>query len=94
MSGDIYLSFGIFISFSFVFECNFLKYNSFETFCEWNTFEWNSFGDLDIRGILSAILLPIKSPIASVVFWTALFETVFIASVVDFLVYQEVFDYT
>ena len=55
-SGDIYLSFGIFISFlasfKLFFECNF-----FETLV-----------------ILSAILLPI-----------ALFEAVFIASVVDFL---------
>ena len=31
--------------------------------------------------ILSAILLPIKSPIASNVFWIALFEVVFSASV-------------
>ena len=35
--------------------------------------------------ILSAILLPIKSPIASAVFWIALFQAVFIVSVVDFL---------
>ena len=35
--------------------------------------------------ILSAILLPIKSPVASAVFWIALFDAVFIASVVDFL---------
>ena len=34
---------------------------------------------------LLAILLPIKSPVASDVFWIALFETVFIATVVDFL---------
>ena len=34
---------------------------------------------------LPAILLPIKSPVASAVFWIALFEAVFIASVVDFL---------
>ena len=34
--------------------------------------------------ILSAILLPVKSPVASAVFWIALFEAVFIASVVDF----------
>ena len=49
-SGDIYLSFGISISFSFVFECN-----SFEAFCE-----ENSFGDFEILVILSAILLSIK----------------------------------
>ena len=35
--------------------------------------------------ILSAILFPLKSPVASPVFWIALFETVFIASIVDFL---------
>ena len=34
--------------------------------------------------ILSAILLPIKSPASSAVFWIALFDAVFIASVVDF----------
>ena len=42
--------------------------------------------------ILSAVLLPKKSPVASAVFWIALFEAVFIASVVDFLYCQEVFD--
>ena len=31
--------------------------------------------------ILSAILLPVKSPIASAVLWIAFFEAVFIASV-------------
>ena len=35
--------------------------------------------------ILSAILLPIKSPVASAVFWISHFEAVFIASAVDFL---------
>ena len=47
----------------------------------------NSFGDffLETLVILSAILLPIKSPVASAVFWIALFEAVFIASAVDFL---------
>ena len=34
---------------------------------------------------LSAILLPIKSHVASAVFWIALFEAAFIASVVDLL---------
>ena len=34
--------------------------------------------------VLSAVLLPIKSPVASAAFWIALFEAVFIASVVDF----------
>ena len=40
---------------------------------------------LEIIIILSVILLPIKSPIASAVFRIAIFEAVFIASVVDFL---------
>ena len=35
--------------------------------------------------ILSAILLPTKSPFASAVFWIALFDAVYIAPVVDFL---------
>ena len=36
--------------------------------------------------ILSVILLPIKSPVASAFFfWVALFDAVFIASVVDVL---------
>ena len=35
--------------------------------------------------ILSAILLPIKSPVAPAVFWIALFEAVLHASVADFL---------
>ena len=35
--------------------------------------------------ILSAILLPIKSPVASAVFWFSLFQAVFIAPAVDFL---------
>ena len=40
---------------------------------------------LETLVILSSIYLPIKSLVASAVFWTALFEAVFIASVVDFL---------
>ena len=35
--------------------------------------------------ILSAILLSIKSPVASAAFGIALFDAVFIASIVDFL---------
>ena len=38
---------------------------------------------LETLVISSAILLPIKSPIPSAVFWIALFEAVFIASIVD-----------
>ena len=65
-------------------------------FCRYYLFLWvvistsSSFDNylldfLETLVILSAILLPIKSPVASAVFWTALFEAVFIASVVDFL---------
>ena len=46
----------------------------------------NPLGDFfETLVILSAILLPIRSPVASAVFWIALFEAVFIVSVVDFL---------
>ena len=40
---------------------------------------------------LSANLLPIKSPIASSVFWNVLLEAVFIEYVVTFSEYQEDF---
>ena len=51
--GDIYLSFGISLLASF----------------DDNYFECNSFGNFfDMLVILSAILLPIKSPVASAVF--------------------------
>ena len=69
--GEIYLSFGIFVSFSSVFKCN-------------------SFGDFGCYSVatlivFSAILLPIKSAVPSAFFWIALFEAIFIASVVDCL---------
>ena len=54
-------------------------------------FECNSFRDFEISVILSAILLLIKSPVASAVFWIDLFETVFIAFVVDFLALSKSF---
>ena len=41
--------------------------------------------------ILSAILLPIKSAVASAVFWIALFEAIFIASVVYFFAVSIIF---
>ena len=50
-------------------------------------------GFFDMLVILSAILLPIKSPVASAVFWIALFEAVFIASLVEFLAVSRSFDY-
>ena len=63
--GDIYLSFDISLLASLFSKCNSVECNSLEDFFE-------------AFVILSAVLLPIKSPIA-------LFEVVFIASVVDFL---------
>ena len=42
-------------------------------------------GFLETLVILSAILLPVKSPVASAVLWVALLDAVFIESVVDFL---------
>ena len=48
-------------------------------------------GFFDAIVILSAVLLPIKSPVASAVFWIALFKAVFIAAVVDFLTFLTVF---
>ena len=67
--GDIYLFLGVAIS----------------TFTSVSSFG-NSFVDffLETLVILSAILLPIKSPVASAIFWIALFDSVFISSVVDF----------
>ena len=54
---------------------------------------YNSLADFfETLVILSAILLPIRSPVASAVFWIALFDAVFIASVVDFLALWKVFD--
>ena len=76
-SGDVYLFFGTSISSC----CNSLECN----FIERNFTEWNSVGDfLETLVILSAILLPIKSPVASTVFYITPFEEVFVASVVHF----------
>ena len=46
---------------------------------------------LETLVILSAILLPMKSPVASAVFFIALFEEVFIPSVVGFFVLSRSF---
>ena len=55
------------------------------SFSECNPVECSSVGDLfETIVILSAVLLAIKSPVASAAFWIALFEAVFIASFVDF----------
>ena len=57
-------------------------YFSFGIFISYlSVFEYNSFEGLLI---LSAILLPTKSPVASAVFSITLFEVDFIASAVDF----------
>ena len=55
-------------------------------------YEYNFYEDLDALVISFAILLPIKSLVASVFFFLiALFEAVFIASVVDFSVLSRSF---
>ena len=61
-SGDIYLSFGISLSVS-IFSVSFVTVS--KLFCD---------EVLETFVILSAILLPIKSPVASAVFGIALFE--------------------
>ena len=65
-SGDIYLSLGISLSFSFVTVSKLFCCKFFETFV-----------------ILSVILLPIKSPVASSVFLMTIFKEVLSASVAD-----------
>ena len=51
-----------------------------------NSLFCNSFGDFFEKiVILSAVLLPIRLPVASAVFWITFFEADFIAYVVDFL---------
>ena len=67
--GDMYLFLGLAISTSFSFVSTLLC-NSLEGFFE-------------TLVILSAILLLIKSPVVSAVFWIAFFEAAFIPSVVD-----------
>ena len=61
----------VLVSLSSSLFCNLLECNSVEDFFE--TFI-----------ILSTILLPVKSPVASAVLWIVLYEAVFTASVVDF----------
>ena len=68
--GDIYLPFGISLLASY--ECNFGEGSVFGVFFE-------------TLVILSAILLPIKSPVPSDFFRVSLFEAIFIASVAYFL---------
>ena len=73
--GDIYLSFGNSLLASFI-----------EFICfERSPPERSSFGGFELLVISSAILLPIKSPVAFAVFSFPLFKGVFVASIVDFL---------
>ena len=71
ISEDIYLSSGIFLSI-LVFSVSLST--APELFCD---------KVFDTYWILSTILLPIKSPLASAAFWIALFNTVLSASVAD-----------
>ena len=71
--GDIYLSFGITVSLSSVFKCS--------------SFEYSSFGDFETLVVLSAILLQIKSPASSAVFWIILFEAVSSLVSIEYLIF-------
>ena len=75
----LYLSLDIYLSSAIIFS-SFLTV--FELFC----------GDvLEAYLILSANLLPIKSPVASACFWIALFEAVLSVSVTDNLAWSRSF---
>ena len=76
-SGDIYIYIYVYIYINI----------SISSFCECKSLE--NFFERFV--ILSAILLPIKSLVASAIFWIALFEAVFIPSVVDFLALSKIF---
>ena len=69
LSGYVYLSFGISLS-NLVFSVLTLS----ELFCDGLPYTFVNW---------SVILLPIKSPVASPVFWIAIFEAVLTASVAD-----------
>ena len=64
-----YISF--FWYFYFIFICFWMQ------FFECNSFECNSFRDFEILAIWSAILLRIKSPVASAVLWIVFFLSSF-----------------
>ena len=59
------------------------------SFC--NSLECSTETFFEILVRLSAILLPMKSRVASAVLWIALFEAVFIVSVLDFLALSRCF---
>ena len=76
-SGGIYLSLGISVSYLMLSA-------SFVTVSEL------FYGKvIEAFVILSSILLPIKSPVASAVFWSALFEAVLVVSVADCLAWSK-----
>ena len=84
-SGDKYLFFGT--SFRLALPASFEIYLSASV----SSFR-NFFVDFfETLVVLSAILLPVKSSVASAVFGIALFEAAFIASVVDFLALSKSF---
>ena len=70
-SGEVYLSLGISLSF-LIFSIAFITVS--ELFCS---------QVLEAFVILLAILLPVISPVASAIFWIALFAVVLSASVAD-----------
>ena len=72
-SGDIYISFFRYFSIKSKFSASFITVS--ELFCD---------EVIETLLILSALLLPIKSPVASAIFWIALSEAVLSAYVVDY----------
>ena len=81
-SEDIYLSLGIYLSRSFVTVSNLICCEVFEIFIILPSYD---------LATASTILLSIKSPAASAVFWIAFFETVLRPSVAIVWYDQEVF---
>ena len=75
---------GISLSFSFLTASWIILLRSFKTFVILPSYD---------LATASTILLPIKSPAASAVFWIALFETVLSASVADYLVWSRSFGF-
>ena len=86
--GDIYLFLDIFFIKSCIFFVSFSAVSELFSGEVFETFAILLLLDLFTR---SAILLPIKSPFASAVFWIALFEAVLTASVADCLVWSRSF---
>ena len=81
-SRDIYLSLGICLSYSFITVSELFCCKFFKTFVILPSYN---------LATASAILLPIKSPVVSAVFWIALFEAVLNASGADCLAWSRIF---